>query len=70
MAVKVTHVLKDGTVLDDITGHVVRYEDAKPLYDMMADINSRAQKAANKKGGAGREKAVGTFGGGVFADCN
>lgn len=68
MAVKVIHVLRDGTVLDDITGHVVRYEDAKPIYDMMADINSRAKAAAEMRGGAGHEKAGCNVGGGLYAD--
>lgn len=29
---KIIHVLKDGTVLDDITGHVVKMADCPELY--------------------------------------
>lgn len=45
MAVK--HVLKDGTVLDDITGHVVRKDDVKGIYALIDEINQkRARKGA------------------------
>lgn len=37
----VTHVLKDGTRLDDITGHVVRVQDAEVVYNLMIEINRR-----------------------------
>lgn len=47
MAVK--HVLKDGTVLDDITGHVVRKKEVKGLYVLIDEINQqRARKGAKK----------------------
>ena len=36
------HILKDGTVLEDITGHVVQVEDAEPVYRLMRAINERA----------------------------
>lgn len=36
---KVVHILKDGSVLNDITGHVVKVEDAAPLYDLIDSIN-------------------------------
>lgn len=35
----VRHILKDGTVLDDITGHVVKMEDAKVVYQIMDKLN-------------------------------
>ncbi|MBO7672435.1 hypothetical protein J6S88_03405 [bacterium] len=35
----VKHVLKDGTVLDDITGHIVKKEDAKSLYALIDTLN-------------------------------
>lgn len=38
----IVHVLKDGTVLEDITGHVVRVEDAEPVYKLMDAINREA----------------------------
>ena len=31
----VYHYLKDGSRVDDITGHVVKMEDAEPLYHLM-----------------------------------
>ncbi len=35
----VRHIMKDGTVLKDITGHVVKMEDAKRVYALMEKIN-------------------------------
>ena len=43
---RVVHILKDGSVVNDITGHVVRVEDAKPLYQLIDSIN---QKGSEKK---------------------
>lgn len=43
----VIHILKDGTVLKDITGHVVRMEDAGPLYHLIDSIN-RGEKKIHK----------------------
>lgn len=40
----VTHVLKDGTVLRDIKGHVVRMEDAKLVYAIMDKLNEKGRK--------------------------
>lgn len=36
---RVVHVLRDGTVLDSIAGHVVKFEDAEPLYRLIENIN-------------------------------
>lgn len=38
---RVIHILKDGSVVNDITGHVVRIEDAEPLYHLMDSINQQ-----------------------------
>lgn len=35
----VTHILKDGTVLQDISGHVVKMQDVKAVYSLMDRIN-------------------------------
>lgn len=35
----VIHILKDGSIVKDITGHVVRMEDASPLYQLIDKIN-------------------------------
>lgn len=42
----VVHILKDGSIVKDITGHVVRMEDAGPLYDLIDSIN---RKGSQKK---------------------
>lgn len=31
----IRHILKDGSVKKDIKGHIVKYEDANNLYDVM-----------------------------------
>ena len=35
---QIIHILKDGTELRDISGHVVKIEDAEPLYHLMETI--------------------------------
>lgn len=40
----VVHVLKDGTVLDDITGHVVKKEDVPTVYALIERLNEHSQK--------------------------
>lgn len=35
----VIHILKDGSVVKDITGHVVKLEDASPLYQLIHKLN-------------------------------
>lgn len=40
----ITHILKDGTILTDISGHVVRMEDARSVYTLMDKINERQNK--------------------------
>lgn len=40
----VIHILRDGSVVKDITGHVVRMEDAGPLYDLIDRINREGSK--------------------------
>ncbi len=46
---RVVHILKDGTVLNDITGHVVRIEDAEPLYQLIDSINRESRKVHSEK---------------------
>lgn len=38
---RIHHVLKDGTRLDDISGHVVRVQDAETVYNLIAKMNER-----------------------------
>lgn len=45
---RVIHILKDGSRVDDISGHVVRMEDAETLYKMIRKINSKTNQPKNK----------------------
>ena len=36
---KITHVLKDGTRLAEISGHIVREKDAPTVYAIMNNMN-------------------------------
>ena len=40
----VTHILKDGTVLKDITGHVVKREDVPTVYSLIERMNAEREK--------------------------
>lgn len=33
----ITHILRDGTVLKDITGHVVKVKEAKAIYQLLKE---------------------------------
>ena len=46
---KVVHILKDGSIVGDITGHIVRVEDAGPLYSLISSINGSEKKLHEKK---------------------
>lgn len=48
----VLHVLKDGTVLHDIDGHVVKVNDARFIYSLIDKMNQRTtrQKGDEKHG--------------------
>ena len=35
----VIHILRDGSVVNDINGHVVRRKDVRTLYDLIDTIN-------------------------------
>ena len=37
----VRHILKDGTVVQDITGHTVRRKEAETVYLLLERINER-----------------------------
>lgn len=43
----ILHRLKDGTQLDDISGHVVKMAEAKAVYDLLDRIY---RETARKKG--------------------
>ncbi len=38
---KITHILADGTKKADITGHVVKAEEATDFYKILETINNR-----------------------------
>ena len=40
----IKHVLKDGTVLADMTGHVVKKEDAPMVYQIIEQITRKERK--------------------------
>ena len=40
----VVHILKDGSVVKDITGYVVRMGDAVPLYQLLDSINREGSR--------------------------
>lgn len=40
----IIHVLKDGTVLEDIKGHVVKQEEIKSAYDLIDSMNKRQEE--------------------------
>ena len=52
--VKVLHIMKDGSVKQDITGHVVKMSDAPNIYNLMDTINS---DNAKKRGAYEEEKS-------------
>lgn len=45
---QIIHVLKDGTVLDSIEGHIVRIEDAEPMYRMFLDMGTTITPSARR----------------------
>ena len=45
----VYHILKDGSRPSDITGHIVRLEDANPLYQLIHSINRKKSQVKKKK---------------------
>lgn len=44
----ITHKLKDGTVLDDITGHKVSRKDVPEAYELMERMNEKEKKDEKK----------------------
>lgn len=43
----IRHILKDGKVKTDIKGHIVKYEDAKNLYDVLRKEYIQCQSQTN-----------------------
>ena len=40
----IKHVLKDGTVTDDISGHVISKADAPIIYELIDQMNAEREK--------------------------
>lgn len=40
----ITHVLKDGTVIHDISDHIVKEDDAREAYAVMDSISQKGEK--------------------------
>ena len=47
----VRHILKDGSEIHDITGHVVKMDDAQVVYALMDRINEKAKRKGVVKHG-------------------
>lgn len=45
----VIHILKNGSVLKDITGHIVKMDDVKSVYQLIDRINRNGFKAIHSK---------------------
>lgn len=45
----VYHILKDGTVKTDLTGHIVKVKDVPQVYDLIAAIEKLPIKKELKK---------------------
>ena len=54
----VVHILKDGSIVKDITGHVVRVKDASPLYQLIDSINQTGSKKKQVHNEKSREVKV------------
>lgn len=46
----IKHILRDGTVLQDITGHVVKQKDAPLVYQIMERMNKEKEGANDIRG--------------------
>lgn len=45
---RVIHILKDGSEVEDITGRVVKVDDAGTLYSLIREINRKSEKKNRK----------------------
>jgi hypothetical protein len=45
---RVIHILKDGSEVEDITGRVVKVDDAGTLYSLIREINRKSGKKNRK----------------------
>lgn len=47
--IRICHVLKDGTRLEDVAGHLVKAEDHEALYQLIIGIQEKEGKAHEGK---------------------
>ena len=45
----VEHYLKDGTRVNDITGHIVRVKDARTVYTLIGRMNEARHRSPPKR---------------------
>ena len=45
---RVIHILKDGSEVEDITGRVVKMDEAGTLYNLIREINRKSEKKNRK----------------------
>ena len=45
----IKHILKDGTVKDDISGHLVNKADIPVIYELIDQMNAQRRKETNEK---------------------
>lgn len=45
---EIRHILKDGTILADITGHVVKMADAERAYTIMRKMSEEGRKTVER----------------------
>ena len=41
----IRHILKDGTALEDITGHTVKREDAPTVYEILERLKKKRRES-------------------------
>lgn len=46
--IRIHHVLKDGTEVDDIKGHVIKAKDQVVLYEVINRINEEERRSKNE----------------------
>ena len=46
----VKHIMKDGTVLNDITGHTVKMEDAPTVYEILERLKKKRRESHDIRG--------------------
>lgn len=40
----IIHILRDGTVVPDIAGHIVKVEDCESIYSLVEHMNARKER--------------------------